>query len=83
MSWWHFDYIEYNLTRLAEEYEYFNKKWGNEYSDLKQIPKRVIKVLYELWNITHEIDRDLSWDSSIKEWYFDKAKKRLNKILDT
>lgn len=92
MSWWYFEYdfysylgdIIYKLKR--DKIWYDSVLTDNTYRKSREprgkSPIWVWKVLKEFQEILHDIDWDISWDSTIKKWYFDKKKKKIIKLLD-
>ncbi len=93
MSWWHLNYhndVLNDLVRWLNVYIWYDQpkdyKWLNEkyYKSLEKrmkVPKWVKLILKEYIEILHNIDYDVSWDATIKKWYFDKKKKKILWIL--
>jgi len=93
MSWWHRNYQDkYVLEEIIENLKHINIWYDSVPTDnaywkscekYQKVPKWVWKSLEIYKNILHEIDWDVSWDSTIKKWYFDKQSKKLQKLLDS
>lgn len=94
MSWWHRDHRDqYTIQEIIDwlniyiwfnqpkSYEWLNKKYYTSLERRMKVPKRIKQILIEFKDIIHEIDYDVSWDSTIKKWYFDKKKKKILSLL--
>jgi len=81
MSGWEFDYIENKISELAEWYSDWNKQEEKYSENIKEIPEWLINLLNELSEITHNIDYDLSGDSSVEDDFFEIKKEKLKNIL--
>lgn len=94
MSWWHFDYQDqfafgeiidkldvYIWYNQPKSYKWLDEKYYRSCERKMKVPSWIRKSLLIYREILHEIDLDVSWDSTIKKWYFEKQKKKLNNLL--
>ena len=82
MSWWQFDYVENSFLELAEKYIERNEDEQKQSENIKWFPTWIIKLLIELWKITHDIDRDLSGDSWVPDNFFELKRLKLQALLN-